>query len=272
MTRLTIDGIEVRAEEGTSVLDAARSRGIHIPTLCHHDALADVGACRVCVVEVTYPGGRSTVTASCTLPVSEGLQVQTRSDRALRTRRMMVELLLARAPGSATMQTLAAEVGIEKSRFDVPDAGNCVLCGRCVRACAEHAGVATTAFSGRGRERKVTTPFERESEVCLGCGSCVQVCPTGALSLDQQDDRRRVMLRGRVVRSVEMVRCDHCGQAYTTVPWLDWVRTRVGADRLGMQDEHVCPRCSRRIGAQREAASLRTKRASMQEGPEESTE
>lgn len=252
MIRFTINDESVHAEEGLTVLQAARRRGIHIPTLCHHDALSDIGACRVCVVEVEHPGGRSVVTASCTLPVAEGMRVQTHSDRALRTRRMMVELLLARAPESEVMRALGAEVGIKKSRFEVPNTGNCLLCGRCVRACSQHAGVATTAFSGRGRDRRVTTPFDRESEVCLGCGSCVQVCPTGTLTLEQDGTERRVVLRGQTVRRVELVRCSRCGEAHTTVPWLRWVRERVGANvRAGR--EATCPRCSRLLGALRES-------------------
>lgn len=252
MIRFRINDEIVHAEDGMTVLQAARRQGIHIPTLCHHDALSDIGACRVCVVEIEHPAGRSTVTASCTLPVAEGMSVQTHSDRALRTRRMMVEWLLARAPKSEVMRALAAEVGIEKSRFEVPNTGNCLLCGRCVRACSQHAGVATTAFAGRGRDRRVATPFDRESDVCLGCGSCVQVCPTGALTLEQDETQRRVILRGQTVRRVELVRCSRCGTAHTTVPWLRWVRERAGANEHAARGE-TCPRCSRLLGALRES-------------------
>ena len=182
MVTLTIDGQEVQIEEGKTVLEAAREAGIEIPTLCYHPDLTPYGACRVCVVEV-FRNGHSQVTASCTLPAREGMKVETRSPRALQTRRAMVELLWARCPNVPVLQRMAEELGIEKPRFpsEHPQE-DCILCGLCVRACDEIAGKKLIGFVGRGTERRVSTPFDRAYDECVGCDICIPYCPTGAIS------------------------------------------------------------------------------------------
>jgi len=175
--RITLDGRSVEAEEGKTILQVARGAGIEIPTLCHYQAVAPYGACRVCVVEIADPRGPR-LTASCSYPVHDGLEVSTASERVLETRKVMVELLLARAPESPKVRALADQLGVADPEFKEDE--DCILCGLCVRVCEELMGVAAINFEGRGPTRKVTTPFEEFSEICIRCGACAFVCPTGA--------------------------------------------------------------------------------------------
>lgn len=179
---LEIDGKEVKAKEGMTVLEVAKGAGIDIPTLCYHEALSPYGACRLCTVEITSRG-RSRLLTACTYPVEEGLVVQTDTVRVHRARRMIVELLLARCPDVKIIQDLADEYGIEKPRFKIED-DNCILCGLCVRICEERMGVSAINFVGRGIDREVDTPFHMHSDVCVTCGACAFVCPTGAIKLE----------------------------------------------------------------------------------------
>jgi len=175
--RITLDGRSIEADEGKTILQVARGAGIEIPTLCHYQAVDPYGACRVCVVEIVDQRG-SRLTASCSYPVHDGLKVNTASERVLETRKVMVELLLARAPDSPNVRALADQLGVTEPEFK--EDGDCILCGLCVRVCEELMGVAAINFEGRGPTRKVTTPFEEFSEICMSCGACAFVCPTGA--------------------------------------------------------------------------------------------
>lgn len=175
MISLTINGVEVAVERGSTILEAAQFLGFPIPTLCHMEGLSPYGACRLCVVEVGEGRGARLVT-SCTHPVQEGLKVRTASNRVLRARRMVVELMLASCPQSKTIQDLASEIGVRQQRFR-QEQEDCILCGRCVRMCAEQMAAGAIGFSGRGRSRALGTPFDATSEVCRLCGGCMYVCP-----------------------------------------------------------------------------------------------
>ena len=175
MIELTIDGIGTRASEGTTVLEAAKEMGIVIPTLCYHEGLSPYGACRVCMVEVVK-GTRSSLEASCTLPVEQGQVILTNSERVRRARRVIVELLLSSCPDSKTLQDMASNMGINSIRFKIKDRG-CILCGLCVRYCKEQMQSGGIGFVGRGVSRKVATAFDVTPEECRNCGGCEWICP-----------------------------------------------------------------------------------------------
>lgn len=184
MLTLTIDGKEIGAHEGMTVLEAARSVGIEIPTLCHHEALSSYGACRLCSVEVTQRG-RSKLVVSCLFPVAQGLEVQTNSARVKNLRSGILELLLARCPGSEELQDLATSLGIKQGGFGfAQDSGKCILCGLCVRACQEIAEKSVLSFAGRGIDRRVATPFYKPSDDCITCRACAFICPTRAIRFE----------------------------------------------------------------------------------------
>ena len=181
MARLTIDGIEVEVAPGATVLEAAETAGIKIPTLCHHRSLAPYGACRVCLAEVET-GGRSKIEASCIYPAQDGLVVRTNTERVRRTRGVMVELLLARSPEAHAVKQLAADLGIEESRFPKRQE-DCILCGLCVRVCQERMGIGAISFAKRGPDREIATPFDKHSPICIACGACQVVCPVNVVDL-----------------------------------------------------------------------------------------
>lgn len=175
MIRLTMNGTAVRVEKGSTLLEAAQFYGFPIPTLCHMEGLSPYGACRLCVVEIG-DGTRSRLVSSCTYPAQEGLIVRTASARVVRTRKMILELLLGSCPQSKTIQDLAAAHDVRQQRFR-QEYEDCILCGRCVRVCEEQMMAKAIGFRGRGENRSLGTPFDLKSDVCRLCGACIYVCP-----------------------------------------------------------------------------------------------
>jgi NADH dehydrogenase/NADH:ubiquinone oxidoreductase subunit G len=199
MVSLTIDGTTVRVPQGTTLLQAARLAGSEVPAICYHEACTANGLCRVCVVEVE---GRRLLAPSCVAQAEEGMTVSTRSERVLRSRRTILEMLasavdLADAP---EVQAMLRETGADPGRFAggadrqqpvlddnpmyVRDYAKCILCWRCVQVCAEDAQYTYAInFNGRGFETSIATFFDHGmlETTCVFCGQCVGVCPTGAL-------------------------------------------------------------------------------------------
>jgi NADH dehydrogenase/NADH:ubiquinone oxidoreductase subunit G len=175
MIKLTINGLGVSVERGTTILEVAQSLGYPIPTLCHMEGLTPYGACRLCVVEIGE-GDRAKLVSSCTYPVEEGLNVRTDSRRVVNARKMIIELLLASSPQSKTIQDLASNFGVHQQRFR-QEFEDCILCGLCVRMCKEQMVASAIGFRGRGQERSIGTPFDTKSDRCRLCGGCMYVCP-----------------------------------------------------------------------------------------------
>ena len=175
MINVKLNGTDVQAEEGWTILDTCNFYGIDVPTLCHHEGLSDYGACRLCLVEVGE-GKNSKLVSSCTYPVNEGLKVRTYTNRILKARKIVVELMLARCPTSKKIQDLASKLGVTKVRFKLKN-DNCILCGLCSRMCKEQMDGKAIGFVSRGKDRKITTPFDMKSDVCKLCGGCMYICP-----------------------------------------------------------------------------------------------
>jgi NADH dehydrogenase/NADH:ubiquinone oxidoreductase subunit G len=176
---LQIDGREIKAKEGMTILEAAQSAGIFIPTLCHHEKLEPYGACRICTVEIETRG-RTNLVAACLYPVEPNLVVRTRSKRVDKVRKVLLELLLAHAPDAVELQDFAKEYGAKKARFE-KEASFCVLCGLCVRYCAEVKKKNAIGFVDRGIRREVAFIPEIASKECENCKECFPLCPTEAL-------------------------------------------------------------------------------------------
>lgn len=178
---LVIDGVQVKTKKGTPIIEVAKQIGIEIPTLCYLPQLSAFASCRVCIVEVTTPTGRKRIVTSCNYPAENGLIVETRSERVLRNRRKVLELLLARCPKVQRIRELASLYGVKETSLWVEnESEDCILCGLCVRVCSEIIGVSAINFANRGVNRVITTPYSEFSEDCIGCGACAMVCPTGS--------------------------------------------------------------------------------------------
>ena len=190
MITLTINGLDVQAEEGATILEAARSVGFPIPTLCYMEGLSPYGACRLCVVEIGKEP-KSKLVSSCTYPAEEGLIVRTASERVLKARRMIIELLLASCPQSKTIQDIAAAHNVSQQRFR-QEYEDCIQCGRCVRMCEEQMMAKAIGFRGRGEKRTIGTPFDTPSEQCRLCGGCMYVCPVCELRCTYTEPEKAV--------------------------------------------------------------------------------
>lgn len=174
-----IDGKEVKATEGMTILDAARSAGIDIPTLCHHEKLEPFGACRLCLVKVQV-GNWSKHVVSCVYTVEENLVVTTRSEKIDKIRKMILELQLAHAPDSPELIEYAKAYGAERDRFE-KDASFCIHCGLCVRYCAEIKQANALGFIDRGVRKEISFIPEIAAKECWNCKECFELCPTEAL-------------------------------------------------------------------------------------------
>jgi NADH dehydrogenase/NADH:ubiquinone oxidoreductase subunit G len=177
--QLHIDGKEVSVREGMTLLEAARSAGISIPTLCYHEKLEPFGGCRLCIVELESRGGTRLV-VSCVYPVEKNLVVRTRSPKVDRIRKMILQLLLAHAPDAFDLQDLAREYGADKDLFE-KEASFCIHCGLCVRYCAEVKKKNAVGFVDRGIKKEISFIPEIASKECWNCKECFPLCPTEAV-------------------------------------------------------------------------------------------
>jgi len=226
--RLKIDGREIEAQAGQTILEVAQANGIDIPTLCHLDGVEDVGACRLCIVDV-----HGQLVTSCTTKIAPNMEVQTQTEAVKSHRRMILELLFAEGShvcsfcvsnGGCELQDLACELEMHsvrvpysfpRNRIDAShpqfliDRDRCVLCGRCVRVCAEVEGAHTWGFAERGSTARVITDLDvdwGDAASCTSCGKCVESCPTGAIvrkGASNAEMRKKTELVGQLIERRE---------------------------------------------------------------------
>jgi bidirectional [NiFe] hydrogenase diaphorase subunit len=248
---LKIDKKEIKVPDGATVLEAARTAGVEIPTLCHNDALEPYGACRICLVEIDQ-NGRTVLEAACTMRAADGMEVKTETPLILKRRKVVVEMLLARCPEVEVLKRLADQLGVDQENLPY-EKGNddCILCGLCVRACNEVVGAKAIQFAGAGLDRKVSSPLEKSAEDCIACGSCAFVCPTGAVKkLDLEKAPGAVAEKGKELPPTrelafwqvarDLQNCTKCGNPFAPVQQLNTIKQRF---YLIAPVFNLCPTC-----------------------------
>ncbi|NUM33208.1 MAG: (2Fe-2S)-binding protein [Candidatus Brocadiae bacterium] len=210
---LTIDGKKISSQEGESILDVAKRANIAIPTLCYKPWTEAHGGCRLCSVEITrdsWDGWKKVVT-SCNHPAQDGLIVYTNTERILKLRKTLLDLLLARCPQTPEVQKMAKEYGIETTSYkerENPD--DCILCGLCVKAC-EAIGANAISTVLRGIEKKIDTPYSQPNDACIGCASCAEVCPTHHIQYQEKEGIRHIWKQ-----DFPLLKCSQCGRTIIT--------------------------------------------------------
>jgi NADH dehydrogenase/NADH:ubiquinone oxidoreductase subunit G len=238
--KITIDGIVCEASQGEFVKEVAERNGINIPSLCHHSALPGLAACRLCLVEARPAGSTVRTVASCVYPVSEGLEVATTSESIVRLRRIILKLLLDRAPAAeGRLHEYCEEYGIEASTASaglVPQdpTEKCILCGLCVKACDE-LGTSAIATVMRGVDKQIQSAFDEAPADCIGCASCAKVCPTGKIDWHEEDDCRTIW-----EKKFKLEKCARCGKPFATKEEQAWLAAKQVNEHI---DTTLCPRC-----------------------------
>jgi NADH dehydrogenase/NADH:ubiquinone oxidoreductase subunit G len=248
--QMTVDGKAVKVREGTTLLDAARASGADIPTLCHHEAVESWGGCRLCVVDVTRPGwdGWYKMVVSCLYQAEDGLIVETATERVNLTRRVVLDLLLARCPDTPLIQRLARAHGLERTSYRVnPEPTDCILCALCTRVC-DQLGMAAISTVNRGAGKEVAPPFHQAPPDCIGCLACAEICPTDCIPYRTSDAGRTIW-----DKEFEMLRCPRCGRAHITKAQAEYYGGRNGVPAAYFE---TCDAC-KRLEMARTFASLR---------------
>ena len=235
MIPFKIDGQSVEGKEGAHILEVALDAGIEVPHLCYNESVKPYGACRLCLVEVTKKG-RSRMTTSCNYPVMEEIEVFTGTEKVLRARRMIIELLVSMCPGDKLLREMAAKMGVQEIRFKKEDK-DCILCGLCARVCDEVVGAHAIQFASRGDRREMVPPFGGEAMDCIACGACVVACPVDVVGMKEEGDERTII---RWKRTLKMKSCKVCGNYFA--PWFQLEKFREKA-KLPKDFYDVCYTC-----------------------------
>ncbi|MBW2558271.1 MAG: (2Fe-2S)-binding protein [Deltaproteobacteria bacterium] len=222
MLNIVIDGKKLKAEEGSTILENVQALKIDIPTLCNHKELTPFGACRLCSVEVKT-NGKWQLATSCNTPVESGMEIATSSDKAKESRKAAAELLYYKYPETQVVKEIAQRLGVDVSPYEV-EGHDCILCGLCVRTCQEVVGVSALTFQDRGRGRDNDEPkIIFDPNLCIGCGSCAYVCPTGYVQMETDGDRRIIW-----DKVFKMVPCPVCGRFFAPEDQLKYISKTTG--------------------------------------------
>ncbi len=222
MAKMIIDGHEIEAKAGATVLEEARNLKIDIPTLCYHKDLSSFGACRLCTVEIKV-NGKWQLAASCQTEAAAGMEVRTNTDGVRESRRLAAALLYFRYPQTGAIRDMAVKLGVDVQDA-AADSQDCILCGLCTRTCHEIVGVNALTFKDRGLARDVDEPkIEFDPSVCIGCGSCAFVCPTGFVRMEAVDGKRIIW-----DKVFKMAACNVCGRYFAPVEQLEFISKKTG--------------------------------------------
>ena len=238
MPRIIIDDNEYEAEEGMTVLQVARANGYQIPTVCYHPSLRSSGSCRLCAVEVAGRStGKGVAMLSCVLKVKEGLVVKTHGEAVKRARTKAFKNLLQMAPQAKSLVALARAYDIDPG----PPPDGCIRCRLCIRVCKEIVGPAALKMEKR-KGMNFVVPIEG---LCVGCGTCANICPTDVILVDDFENSRTISIRGDVIGQHPLERCEGCGKLFATPKFLDHIHKRTSTHTDVKTPHNYCPTCAK---------------------------
>lgn len=238
MVTIIIDGDEHIVEEGISLLKVIRAKGKNVPSLCFHPALnKPILSCKLCAVQVRTTEKPEKIVLSCAIKTSEGLFVETDTDAVRRARSLAIEKLLAHAPQSVILLKLAADYGIQTPFL--PD--GCIRCCLCERVCREIVGVDALRIVKKDGHKYIV-PVEG---VCIGCGTCANICPTQAIRIEDRENIRTISIRDEIIGVHPLERCEVCGRRFATPKFLAFTQQRT-QPVPEIKEHHICcPSCAK---------------------------
>ncbi len=237
MITFTLNDQPVSVEKEMSVLEAARARGVAIPTLCYHPAVKPSGSCKLCAVEIIGHSGEPTTMLSCILKVREGLVVRTESELVDRARLKAFKNLLQMAPQSKKIRQLAETLGIPLG----PPADGCIRCRLCIRVCKEIVGADALRMEKRNGTLFVV-PVEGR---CIGCGTCANICPTDVITLEDRENIRMITIRDETIGRHPLAICEGCGKRFATPRFLAFIEQRTDPHPHVKEEHRYCPTCAK---------------------------
>lgn len=246
-----IDERSCEAEEGMTVLEVLKQHGIKVPTLCYHKALRPIGACKLCAVEVKSKAETPRVMLSCVLKAKEGLSITTDSELVRKAREKAMHRLLSLAPQAKRLRQIAEEFDIPTG--PIPD--GCVRCRLCIRVCKEvvHAGAL------KMEKRDGTSYVVPIEGLCIGCGTCANMCPTRTIHLVDEEGIRTISIREETIGIHPLIRCESCGRYFASQKFLAHVSEATSPHVDRKEHHRYCPTCAK-LFSNRTKASSRFKR------------
>lgn len=238
MVHIKINGDDHEAEEGQRLLFVLKEKGIKVPSLCFHHALTPAASCKLCVVEIKEADNPHRTRLSCAIKVREGLEVTTESAMIHQMRSTALGNLLKQAPNAEAIHQIASEFGLATGI--IPD--GCIRCRLCVRVCSEIIGAKALKFV-RKQGRSLVTPTE--DNTCIGCLTCTNLCPTGAIHFEDNQNIRTILIRNEVVGKHTLERCTICGRLFATSKFLKHVKHREENHPEEKEPHLHCPTCAK---------------------------
>ncbi|AOY58850.1 MULTISPECIES: 2Fe-2S iron-sulfur cluster-binding protein [Desulfococcus] len=255
MINFVINDRRISVEKQTSVLEAARANGVDIPALCFHPALRPSGSCKLCVVEIIgHPDMANipTTMLSCILKVKDGIVITTESDQVQEARIKAFRNLLQMAPQSKPIRQMAERYNVPLG----PAPDGCIRCRLCVRICKDIVGAGALKMEKRNGTHYVV-PVEGR---CIGCGTCANICPTGAIKVEDQDNMRIISIRDEIIVRHPLATCEACGKRFATTKFLAYIEQRTEPHPHTKEEHRYCPTCAKLFSNQIKTFSRPAKR------------